>query len=78
MAVIRKKEKSPEKQVDKFIEKGAAVKADKSVKFRSMMLRMPISIFEKIDECIEKKPWKTRTQWIMDAIGDKLQEEAEE
>jgi phosphosulfolactate synthase (CoM biosynthesis protein A) len=54
--------------VEKFIDKGAKVKAEKGKRFKDILLRMPLPLLEKVDEIVAKKDWGTRTKWIIEAI----------
>ena len=58
--------------IDKFIDKGADVKASKDEKFKNVLIRIPSDLLSQIDEALEEKPWQNRTQWIVDAIDEKL------
>jgi hypothetical protein len=42
----------------------------------SVLFRIPISILEKVDAKVKERPWTTRTQWIMEAIEVKLDEDS--
>lgn len=61
-----------------FISKGAAVKADKekSGEYKDILIRVPNFILEHIAKDIEKKPWMNRTQWILDAVAAKIDQES--
>lgn len=66
-----KKKVSP--AVESFIDKGADVKVSKVGKnFKNVLIRIPTSILAQLDCFIEKKPWLNRTQWIVEAIHDKI------
>lgn len=58
-----------------FISKGGAVSSDKKEKgeFRDVLLRVPNFILEHIAQDIEKRPWLNRTQWILDAVAEKIE-----
>lgn len=57
--------------------KNIEVKSDKTSLFCSMLqLRTPNCYLERIDERIRKNPHLNRTQWIMDAIVSKLEQES--
>jgi hypothetical protein len=71
MAVKRKA--SP--AVSSFIDKGADVKTTKDKEFKNILIRMPISVLSELDAWVEKKPWINRTQWIVEAIHEKLTNE---
>jgi len=66
----RKKEK------EAFIDGGGYVKEDikKKSDFTNILLRVPNSCLERIQERLDKKQWMNRTQWIMEAIEAKLNE----
>jgi hypothetical protein len=68
MSVKRKKDPL----MERFIDKGADVKASKDIGFKNVLVRLPTSILTELDACIEKKPWVNRTQWIVEAIHEKL------
>lgn len=59
--------------IEKFIDKGADVKASKEKDFKNVLVRLPINVLHRLDERIEKKPWMNRTQFIVEAIDDKLE-----
>ena len=65
-----KKKVSP--SIERFIDKGADVKASKDKRFKNILVRMPTSILTQLDSWIENKPWINRTQWIVEAIHEKL------
>jgi hypothetical protein len=71
-----KKKVSP--QVDSFIDKGAEVKAIKESGFKNILVRIPTSILNSLDEWIDHKPWINRTQWIVGAIHEKLKSDCNE
>lgn len=59
--------------MDKFIDKGAAVKASKEKEFRNILVRIPADILDELDAyLILNKPWLNRTQWIVEAIHERL------
>ena len=60
-----------------FISKGGDVASDKKEanEFINILLRMPTDMLKTIDIFLKKKPWTTRTQWIVEAIHDKLTKE---
>jgi hypothetical protein len=68
-----KKKSSP--SVNSFIDKGADVKANKDRDFKNILIRMPTSILNELDSCVQKKPWINRTQLIIEAVHEKLQKE---
>lgn len=56
-----------------FIDRGADVKSSKDTKsFKNILIRVPTSILTKLDCCMGKKPWLNRTQWIVEAIHEKI------
>ena len=63
---------SPDEK-NKIIEKGQKNYVHK-IDFTSVLFRIPLSILEKMDAKVKEKPWMTRTQWIMEAIEAKLDE----
>lgn len=71
MSVKRKATSS----ISNFIDKGAAVKASKEKEFKNILIRVPHTLLSELDALIEKKPWVTRTQWILDSIHEKLKKE---
>jgi len=68
MAVKKRKEAS----VQDFIDKGADVKASEEKSFKNVLIRMPVCILDEVDQALKKKPWSNRTQWIIDAIYEKV------
>ena len=78
MVISKKVEKEKEeKERESFISKGGEVSSDKKVRanFTSIILRVPDKILNRIDLELDKKPWMNRTQWIVEAIADKLGDE---
>jgi len=73
--VVKKKTSS---SIDSFIGKGADVKEAKYSDFKNILIRIPIAILNAVDEQLKEKPWINRTHWIVEAIFDKLTEEANE
>lgn len=71
MAVRKKVDNS----LQKFISKGAQVKEKKDDDFKNVLIRVPINVLMDLDESVRKKPWTTRTQWIIEAIYERLQDE---
>ena len=63
---------SPEEK-NKIIDKGQKNYIHK-IESTSVLFRIPISILEKVDAKVKERPWMTRTQWIMEAIEVKLNE----
>jgi hypothetical protein len=64
--------------VERFIDKGADVKSSKDKNFKNVLVRMPTSILTQLDGWVEKKPWINRTQWIVEAIHEKLKSDCNE
>lgn len=76
MAISRKIEISDEeKERIRFIEKGGEVKGDKkeNSEFTNINLRIPKCMMESISKELEKRPWINRTQWILNAMAEKLE-----
>lgn len=71
-----KKKASP--SIDKFIEKGADVRSIKDKNFKNVLIRIPTGILNELDDLLEKKPWLSRTQLIVEAIHDKLKSDFNE
>jgi hypothetical protein len=69
--VVKKKTNA---EIERFIDKGAAVKAIKDLDFKTILLRIPTIILIELDEELRKKPWLNRTQWIVGTIYEKLME----
>lgn len=61
--------------IDNFISRGAEVKSIRNKSFTNVLVRIPDSILNELDEILEDKPWLNRTQWIVGAINDKIQKE---
>jgi len=59
--------------IKSFIDNGADVKASKDKDFKNVLIRIPTNVLNRLDERIEKKPWMNRTQFIVEAIDDKLE-----
>ncbi len=76
---IKKKVELSEKELERkraaFIAGGGDIALDKKQKidFSNILIRVPNSILEQIDECIKKKPWMNRTQWLLEAAHEKLE-----
>ncbi len=60
----------------KFISKSIYEKKSvmKKTEFTNILIRMPKSYLKKIDSSLRKKEWGNRTQWIVQVIGEKLDE----
>jgi hypothetical protein len=84
--VVKRKPKSV--SVEDFIEAGgsapkvaeppapAAVPAEEE-EFRSVKLRLAMTLLKQIDESVEKRrPAPSRHKWILEAIWEKLEREA--
>jgi len=67
--------KKVNRSINDFIEKGADVKESKSKDFKNVLFRIPTSVLTELDKLVEKKPWLNRTQWIVEAINDKIKSE---
>lgn len=63
-----------EKKKLKSIDKGYKTYVHK-VHFTNVLFRIPVEILEKVDAKVKERPWTTRTQWIMEAIEVKLDED---
>lgn len=61
--------------IDNFISKGADVKSSRYSDFRNILIRVPVGVLQEVDKEIQKKPWVNRTQWIVEAIHEKLTRE---
>jgi hypothetical protein len=68
MAVKKKKEPS----VQDFIDKGADVKASKVKKSHQVLLNIPMEMLDELDAAVAKKSWGKRTEWILEAIYQRL------
>lgn len=55
-----------------FIEKGAEVKSACPATFKNVLIRIPTSVLNQLDMGISKTPWVKRTQWIIEAIHQKI------
>lgn len=63
--------KRVEPSVDSYILKGDQVNADQQ-EFINILLRLPKEVLNQIDQ---KKGWKKRTPWILEAILEKLNQQ---
>lgn len=63
--------------IENFIDKGADVKASKEIGFKNILIRVPTGVLMEVDEWLLKKPWINRTQWIVQAIYEKLVDETD-
>lgn len=68
MSVKKKKDSV----IEKFIDKGSDVKSTKYSSFRNILIRVPTSLLNEIEGKIFEKPWTNRTNWIVEAIHEKL------
>ncbi len=64
--------------VQRFIDKGADVKANEDKGFKNVLIRIPVDVLIQLAEAIERKPWLFRTQWIVEAIHEKLKRDLNE
>lgn len=74
MAVKKKMNAS----VEKFIEQGASVKLVDEKAFKNVLIRIPYGLLLELDEWNTRKPWINRTQWIVEAIHEKLKRDLNE
>jgi len=74
MAVKKKVNRS----IETFIDKGADVKSGKGKHFKNVLIRVPVDILNQLDDALSKKPWFTRTQWVVSAIHEKLNSDTHE
>jgi len=63
-----------EKKRLKSIDKGQKTYVHK-IHFTNVLFRIPVEILGQVDAKVEERPWTTRTQWIMEAIEAKLNED---
>ena len=70
--------KKMNRSIEAFIKKGADVKSNKEKSFKNVLVRIPTSIIDQMDSLIEKKPWITRTQLIVEAIHNKIKSDEDE
>jgi len=64
--------KKVDREAQAFIDRGADVKSSKDIKFKNLLIRVPTKLLIQLDAIVSKKPWLTRTQWIVTAIDEKL------
>ena len=64
--------------VVKFISKGADVKVNRDKSFKNILIRVPNTVLIELDDMVQQKPWLSRTQWIVEAILDKIKREIKE
>ncbi len=67
--------KQTHSDMQKFIDKGANVKPCKNKSFTNVLIRIPSFMLAIVDEMLESKPWLSRTQWMVEAINEKLKKE---
>lgn len=79
MAIKKKIESDQDKKHASFIDKGSDVAADKEkkIEFISILVRAPVDLLKDIDALLKKRPWTSRTQWIVETLHKKLIEEKE-
>lgn len=83
MVVNKKFEKNPPKEdAMEYISKGGQVRADMPIiitesQWKTICLRMPLSILETVDLKVKERAALTRTAWILEAIQQKLKSEEE-
>lgn len=67
-------EEEERKKRESFISKGGQVSADKKEKgdFTNVLIRIPQPMLDQIDRCVKRRSWMTRTQWILQALEDHL------
>jgi len=46
--------------------------------FKNILIRVPGSILIEMDHCVKQKPWINRTQWVIEAILDKIKRDVDE
>lgn len=83
--VVRRKPKA--NSVEEFIQEGGAapqvVSADRTEKrskeeLQSLKLRLPVELVAQVDASVAKRrPAPSRHQWLLEAIYEKLEREAE-
>jgi hypothetical protein len=80
-AKIEKVEKNLEKERQAVIEKGAAVSGDTTnlveIGRKSIVVRIPLELLEKIDKAVDRRYGMTRTAWLLQAAQEKLERENE-
>ena len=74
MAVTKPISPEEKDKMKSYIDKGKKAYVHKE-EFTSVLLRIPISRLEMVDDKVKEKPWMNRTQWIMEAIEAKLNED---
>ncbi len=67
----------PRNAQGKFITKMTYQKKSliKKTEFTNILIRIPKSYLERIDHALNKKEWGNRTQWIIQAVEAKLNED---
>lgn len=72
MAIREKKEKN----ILSIIEKGGKAKMENTSKKRkALLLKVPESLISKVDMKVEEREIINRTDWILEAIQEKLKRE---
>lgn len=66
------------RDVETFIDKGADVKSGKDKHFKKILIRVPTHILNQLDSAVSRKPWFTRTQWVVNVIHEKLNSDLNE
>lgn len=61
--------------IDAFIEKGSDFKEKRRKAFKNVLVRIPSGILSDLDQAVENRPWINRTQWIVEAIHEKIARE---
>lgn len=84
MSVNKKIEKkSPIVDVQEYLSKGGHVQADMAIEiietiWKTVCLRVPFDILQRVDERVKERAALTRTAWILEAIQQKLKAEEKE
>lgn len=64
--------------LEKIIEKGGSVSADKSVdkkEWRNILIRLRSDMIQELDNVLNKRIGLSRNAWILEAIQEKLRKE---
>lgn len=69
MSVKRKSDHA----MEGFIDAGSPVKSTGGSGFRNILVRVPLDILDRLEEKLEEKPWLNRTQWVVEAIHERLE-----
>ena len=76
---IDKSEKDLEKQRQAVIERGGNVSSDSThsveIGRKSVVIRFPSELLEKIDKAVEERYGLNRTAWLLQAAQEKLERE---